>query len=115
MPLGRLADALRAVRARRGAGSQVDADSSPIRLSLHAAISAARRGIAEADIARARNEGTRFIQRDGAIIHLLEIEPGRYFYVVENADLDLIVTVSDRRVRHHEIERLTKRFGWERM
>lgn len=46
---------------------------------------------------------------------MLEIEPGRYFYVVENADLDLIVTVSDRRVRHHEIERLTKRFGWERM
>jgi hypothetical protein len=57
----------------------------------------------------------KFIQRDGAMIHLLETEPGRYFYVVENADKELVVTVSDRRVRRHEIEHLTERFGWERM
>ena len=86
----------------------------PIHLSLHAALSAVRRGIAEADIDRARSEGTRSVQRDGAVIHFLETEPGRYFYVVENADLDLIVTVSDRTLRPHEIERLTERFGWER-
>lgn len=57
----------------------------------------------------------KFVQRDGATIHLLETAPGRYFYVVENAERDLIVTVSDQRIGRHEIERLTERFGWERM
>lgn len=56
----------------------------------------------------------RFVQRDGAAVHLLETEPGRYFYVVENTDRDLIVTVSDRRIGRHEVERLIERFEWER-
>jgi hypothetical protein len=53
------------------------------------------------------------MQRDRAAVYLLETEPGRYFYVVENAERDLIVTVSDRRVPLHEVERLIARFGWE--
>ncbi len=75
---------------------------------------AARRGVSDADILRARSEGVSFVQEDGAVVHLLETEPGRYFYVVEDAERDMIGTVSDRRVRRHEIERLTTRFGWER-
>lgn len=54
------------------------------------------------------------MQRDGATVHVLETEPGRYFYVVENLERQLVITVSDRRVQHHEIERLTTRYGWER-
>lgn len=84
-----------------------------IRLSLHAALSAARRGVTEADIDDARSRGATFVQRDGALVHLVETEQGRYFYVVESAVRDLIITVSDRRVPRHEIERLTVKYGWE--
>ena len=54
------------------------------------------------------------MQADGAIVHLLQTEPGRYFYVVENVVRDLIVTVSDWRVRWHQLERLITRYGWDR-
>lgn len=54
----------------------------------------------------------RFVQTDGALVYLLETEPDRYFYVVEDTERQAIVTVSDRRVRRRGIERLSVRYGW---
>lgn len=71
-----------------------------------------RRGIGEDEVERCRTEGRRFIQRDGALVYLLQTEPGRYFFVVENPAARRIVTVSDRRVPEHEIERFIVRYGW---
>lgn len=64
-------------------------------------------------IERALAEGSTFLQRDEAVVHLVETEPGRYFYVVVNVERDLVITVSDHRVRPREVARLIERFGWE--
>lgn len=45
-------------------------------------------------------------------MYLVETEPGRYFFVVENVERGLVVTVSDRRMPKHQIERFTLRYGW---
>jgi hypothetical protein len=42
----------------------------------------------------------------------LKTAPERFFYVVENLERQLIVTVSDRRVRRRGIDRLSVRYDW---
>lgn len=90
-------------------------DTRSIRLSLHATRSASARGITNEEIEHVRAAGARYLQDDGAVVCLLETEPGRYLFVVENPREQLVITVSDRRLPRHQIQRFILRYGWRRL
>lgn len=81
---------------------------------MHAAGSVEARGITPDEIEQAKAEGVRFTQRDGALVYLVETELGRYFFVVENVESGVVITVSDRRLPAREIERFKVRYEWRR-
>ena len=70
------------------------------------------REITVQQIIQAQQEGAQFEQADGAIVHLIETDPGRYFYVVYNQVTNTIVTVLDYRLTWEAVEHFRGLYGW---